>query len=61
MLGLPDEVSACLFDMDRVEAGRAGRFALVGADRLGQVGKLSGHGAGIIAPDLAELLGKDDR
>jgi hypothetical protein len=61
MLGLPDEVSACLFDMDGVEAGPAGRFALVGADRVGQVGKLSRHGAGIVPPDLADLLGKDDR
>jgi beta-phosphoglucomutase-like phosphatase (HAD superfamily) len=62
MLGLPDEVSACLFDLDGVEAGRAGHVALVvGVDRVGRAEKLSRHGAGIVVRDLAELLGKDDR
>jgi beta-phosphoglucomutase-like phosphatase (HAD superfamily) len=70
MFGLPDGVSACLFDMDGVvtqtavvhEAGRAGHFALVvGVDRVGQAEELANHGADIVVQDLAELLDKDAR
>jgi beta-phosphoglucomutase-like phosphatase (HAD superfamily) len=66
MFGLPDGVSACLFDMDGavtgVEAGRAGHFALVvGVARVGQAEELAKHGAGIVVQDLAELLDKDVR
>jgi beta-phosphoglucomutase family hydrolase len=42
-----------------VEAGRAGRFALVvGVDRVGQGDALRAHGAGVVVTDLAELLGR---
>jgi beta-phosphoglucomutase family hydrolase len=42
-----------------VEAGRAGKFALVvGVDRVGQAGELRAHGADIVVQDLAELLDK---
>jgi beta-phosphoglucomutase family hydrolase len=40
-----------------VEAGRAGRFALVvGVDRVGQADALREHGADVVVQDLAELL-----
>ncbi|MCF6523173.1 HAD family phosphatase [Streptomyces sp. JJ36] len=40
-----------------VEAGRAGRFALVvGVDRAGQARALRAHGADVVVPDLAALL-----
>ena len=40
-----------------VEAGRAGKFAIVvGVDRLGQADVLRAHGADIVVRDLAELL-----
>ncbi|MBV9449600.1 MAG: beta-phosphoglucomutase family hydrolase [Streptosporangiaceae bacterium] len=40
-----------------VEAGRAGKFALVvGVDRVGQAEDLREHGASIVVQDLAELL-----
>jgi beta-phosphoglucomutase family hydrolase len=40
-----------------VEAGHAGRFALVvGVDRVGQADELSKHGADIVVDDLAGLL-----
>ncbi len=43
-----------------VEAGRAGRFALVvGVDRVGQAEELRKHGADIVVQDLAELLDQD--
>jgi beta-phosphoglucomutase family hydrolase len=42
-----------------VEAGRAGKFALVvGVDRVGQAAELRKHGADITVQDLAELLDK---
>jgi beta-phosphoglucomutase family hydrolase len=42
-----------------VEAGRAGKFALVvGVDRVGQADELRKHGADIVVKDLAELLDK---
>jgi beta-phosphoglucomutase family hydrolase len=40
-----------------VEAGRAGRFAVViGVDRVGQADELRSHGADVVVQDLAELL-----
>jgi beta-phosphoglucomutase family hydrolase len=40
-----------------VEAGRAGKFAIViGVDRVGQSDALKAHGANIVVRDLAELL-----
>ena len=42
-----------------VEAGHAGKFALVvGVDRVGQAAELREHGASIVVQDLAELLDK---
>lgn len=77
MLGLPGEVSACLFDLDgvltRISAAAVFDAALPGVeagragrfpadvDRAGQAGELSRPGAGIVVRDLAELLDKDDR
>jgi HAD superfamily hydrolase (TIGR01509 family) len=41
-----------------VEAGRAGRFAIViGVDRVGQAAALKAHGADVVVGDLSELLG----
>ena len=40
-----------------VEAGRAGKFAIVvGVDRVGQAAALKAHGADVVVGDLAELL-----
>ena len=40
-----------------VEAGRAGRFALVvGVDRVGQADELRRHGADVVVSDLDELM-----
>jgi beta-phosphoglucomutase family hydrolase len=40
-----------------VEAGRAGKFALVvGVDRVGQAEELRQHGADVVVQDLAELM-----
>lgn len=40
-----------------VEAGRAGRFAIVvGIDRVGQADALTAHGADVVVRDLDELL-----
>lgn len=40
-----------------VEAGRAGKFAIViGVDRVGQAAALKAHGADLVVGDLAELL-----
>ncbi|HZA00580.1 MAG TPA: beta-phosphoglucomutase family hydrolase [Acidimicrobiales bacterium] len=40
-----------------VQAGRAGRFALVvGVDRVGQADELRRHGADVVVTDLSELL-----
>jgi beta-phosphoglucomutase family hydrolase len=40
-----------------VEAGRAGKFAIVvGIDRVGQAAELKAHGADIVVGDLSELL-----
>ena len=41
-----------------VEAGRAGGFGLViGIDRTGHPEDLRRHGATLVTPDLAELIG----
>jgi beta-phosphoglucomutase-like phosphatase (HAD superfamily) len=77
MLGLPGEVSACLFDMDGVITRTSAAAVLddalagveagraghfpAGVDRVGQAGELSRHGAGTVVRDPAELLDKDDR
>jgi len=56
--------SAAVFEdaLAGVEAGRAGRFALVvGVDRVGQAEELARHGADIVVRDVAELLDKDIR
>jgi len=40
-----------------VEAGRAGKFAIVvGVDRVGQAVALKAHGADVVVGDLSELL-----
>jgi beta-phosphoglucomutase family hydrolase len=40
-----------------VEAGRAGKFAVVvGVDRVGQADALQAHGADVVVQDLSELL-----
>lgn len=40
-----------------VEAGRAGKFAIViGIDRVGQADALKAHGADVVVDDLSELL-----
>jgi beta-phosphoglucomutase-like phosphatase (HAD superfamily) len=61
LLGVGAAESAVFEDaLAGVEAGRAGRFALVvGVDRVGQAEELRKHGADIVVKDLAELLGKD--
>jgi beta-phosphoglucomutase-like phosphatase (HAD superfamily) len=67
MLGLPDQVTACLFDLEQaavfedalagVKAGRAGQFgSAVGTDRVGQADALRSQGADVVVRDLAELL-----
>ena len=55
MFGLPDGVSACLFDMDGVVTQTAG------VDRVGQAEELAKHGADIVVQDLPDLLEKDAR
>jgi beta-phosphoglucomutase-like phosphatase (HAD superfamily) len=45
-----------------VEAGRAGRFALVvGVDRAGQAEELRNHGADTVVKDVADLLDNENR
>ena len=55
MFGLRGEGSACLFGMDGVVTQTSAAAVLEDA------GEPSGHGAGIVVRDLAELLDKDDR
>ncbi|GII34527.1 HAD family hydrolase [Planotetraspora mira] len=57
-LGLKPSEAAVFEDaLAGVEAGRAGRFALVvGVDRAGQAGALREHGADTVVTDLADLL-----
>jgi beta-phosphoglucomutase family hydrolase len=43
-----------------VEAGRAGKFAVVvGVDRVGQADELRAHGADVVVQDLSELVEAD--
>jgi beta-phosphoglucomutase-like phosphatase (HAD superfamily) len=39
-----------------VEAGRRGRFQVVGVDRGGQAATLAEHGADLVVADLGELI-----
>lgn len=57
-LGLAPAAAAVFEDaLAGVEAGRAGKFAIViGVDRVGQADALKAHGANIVVRDLAELL-----
>jgi beta-phosphoglucomutase family hydrolase len=59
-LGVAPQAAAVFEDaLAGVEAGRAGKFALVvGVDRVGQAAELKAHGADIVVRDVAELLGK---
>ena len=56
--GVEPECAAVFEDaLAGVEAGRAGKFAIVvGVDRVGQADALKAHGADIVVSDLAELL-----
>ncbi len=58
LLGVTHDHAAVFEDaLAGVEAGRAGRFALVvGVDRVGQAAQLAAHGADVVVRDLAELL-----
>ncbi len=58
LLGARPSTAAVFEDsLAGVEAGRAGRFALVvGVDRVGQADALRAHGADVVVADLAELL-----
>jgi beta-phosphoglucomutase family hydrolase len=60
-LSVPPSRAAVFEDAQSgVEAGRAGRFALVvGVDRVGQAEELRKHGADIVVQDLVELLGEN--
>jgi HAD superfamily hydrolase (TIGR01509 family) len=54
----PDHAAVFEDALAGVEAGRAGRFAIViGVDRVGQAAALKAHGADIVVGDLSELLG----
>ncbi len=57
-LGLGPGGAAVFEDaLSGVEAGRAGKFALVvGVDRIGQAEALTRHGADVVVTDLDELL-----
>ena len=53
----PDQAAVFEDALAGVEAGRAGKFALVvGVDRVGQAAGLRAHGADIVVQDLAELM-----
>ncbi|HEY8524130.1 MAG TPA: beta-phosphoglucomutase family hydrolase [Acidimicrobiales bacterium] len=53
----PDQAAVFEDALAGVEAGRAGKFALVvGVDRVGQADALKEHGADIVVKDLSELL-----
>jgi beta-phosphoglucomutase-like phosphatase (HAD superfamily) len=57
-LGLrPDQAAVFEDALAGVEAGRAGRFALVvGVDRVGHAADLLAHGADLVVTDLRQLL-----
>jgi beta-phosphoglucomutase-like phosphatase (HAD superfamily) len=59
-LGVLPERAAVFEDaLAGVEAGHAGGFGLVvGVDRVGQATELRHHGADLVVPDLASLLGQ---
>lgn len=59
-LGVPHEHAVVFEDaLAGVEAGRAGKFALVvGVNRTGQAAGLAEHGADIVVDDLGELLNR---
>ena len=63
LLGLrPDEAAVFEDALAGVQAGRAGRFAIVvGVDRVGQAQALKDHGADVVVEDLAELLEEGQR
>jgi beta-phosphoglucomutase family hydrolase len=53
----PDHAGVFEDALAGVEAGRAGKFAIViGVDRVGQAEALRQHGANVVVRDLAELL-----
>ena len=54
----PDHAAVFEDALAGVEAGRAGKFAIViGVDRVGQAAALKAHGADVVVGDLSELLG----
>ena len=54
----PDHAAVFEDALVGVEAGRAGKFAIViGVDRVGQAAELRAHGADVVVDDLSELLG----
>ncbi|HYY09457.1 MAG TPA: beta-phosphoglucomutase family hydrolase [Kineosporiaceae bacterium] len=57
-LGVDREAAVVFEDaLSGVEAGRAGKFALVvGVDRVGQADALREHGADVVVQDLSELM-----
>ncbi len=56
---LPERAAVCEDALAGVEAGHAGGFGLVvGVDRVGQATELRHHGADLVVPDLASLLGQ---
>jgi beta-phosphoglucomutase family hydrolase len=61
LAGVPPDQAAVFEDaLAGVEAGRAGHFGfVVGVDRVGQAEALKAHGADVVVPDLADLLGAD--
>jgi beta-phosphoglucomutase family hydrolase len=53
----PDQAAVFEDALAGVEAGRAGKFAVVvGVDRVGQADGLKAHGADLVVQDLSELL-----
>jgi beta-phosphoglucomutase family hydrolase len=53
----PDQAAVFEDALAGVEAGRAGKFAVVvGVDRVGQAEALKAHGADVVVKDLSELL-----
>ncbi|CAN5504109.1 beta-phosphoglucomutase family hydrolase [soil metagenome] len=58
LLDVPTDAAAVFEDaIAGVEAGHAGKFAIVvGVDRIGQADALRDHGADIVVTDLADLL-----
>jgi beta-phosphoglucomutase family hydrolase len=53
----PDHAAVFEDALVGVEAGRAGKFAIViGIDRVGQAAELKAHGADVVVGDLSELL-----